>query len=105
TATDTTTGSVTGTSNTVTVGSAAATHFSVTAPPATTAGVAFSLTVTLLDRFNNVATGYRGTVHFTSTDAGAGLVLPPDYTFTAGDAGVHTFTNGATLVTAGSQTV
>ena len=37
----------------------------------------------------NTATGYTGTVHFTSSDAQA--VLPADYTFMAGDAGVHTF--------------
>src|SRR4029077_4681142 len=38
-------------------------------------------------------------VHFTSTDLAASL--PADYTFVAGDAGVHTFT--ATLKTAGRQ--
>jgi hypothetical protein len=31
--------------------------------------------------------------------------LPGDYTFTAGDNGVHTFANGVTLFTAGIQTV
>jgi hypothetical protein len=30
---------------------------------------------------------------------------PTDYTFTADDAGVHTFTGGATLVTPGDQTI
>src|SRR5207253_2740321 len=30
---------------------------------------------------------------------------PADYTFVAGDNGVHTFTNGVTFVTAGNQTV
>lgn len=37
----------------------------------------------------SVASNYRGTVSFTSTDAKA--VLPAAYTFTAGDAGAHTF--------------
>jgi hypothetical protein len=46
-----------------------------------------------------VATGYRGTVHFTSSDAKAGL--PADYTFTAADNGAHTF--AATLNTVGTQ--
>src|SRR5260370_39588848 len=32
-------------------------------------------------------------------------VLPGNYTFVAGDNGIHTFTNGVTLKTAGSQTV
>ena len=37
-----------------------------------------------------VVTGYIGTIHFTSTDGTASL--PPNYTFTAADKGVHTFT-------------
>ena len=45
--------------------------------------------------------GYTGTVHFTSSDAQAGL--PADYTFTAADAGSHTFT--VTLKTAGTQSI
>jgi hypothetical protein len=43
-----------------------ATHFSLTAPASTTAGSAFSITVTALDAFNNPAASYLGTVHFTS---------------------------------------
>jgi len=46
-------------------------------------------------------TGYLGTVRFTSSDPQA--MLPADYTFTAADAGVHTFS--ATLKTAGSQSI
>src|SRR5262249_32124017 len=56
------------------------------------------------DASDNVLTGYTGTVHFTSPDP-LGATLPPDFTFTTADAGVHTFTNGVTLYTAGSQTV
>jgi hypothetical protein len=70
-----------------------------------TAGSPFGVTVTALDAFGNVATGYTGTVHFTSSDSGAGVRLPPDYTFTYADNGTHTFTNLATLVTAGPQTL
>src|SRR5262249_24869601 len=66
TATDTATSSITGTSNTIDVSAAAATHFSVSAPASATAGTAFSFTVTAQDQFNNTATGYTGTVHFTS---------------------------------------
>src|SRR5262249_43274420 len=33
------------------------------------------------------------------------VVLPPNYAFTPTDAGIHTFPNGVTLVTAGSQTL
>src|SRR5262249_14934909 len=46
---------------------------------------------------------YRGTVHLTSTDGSA--TLPADYTFTAGDAGSHTFAPGVTFASVGSQTL
>ena len=88
----------------VTVTPAAATHFTVSAPASVTVGTSFSVTVSALGAFNNVATTYRGTVHFTTTDPGSDVVLPADYTFTAGDNGTHTF-SGVALATAGSQTV
>ena len=65
------------------------------------AGVAGNFTVTALDAFGNVAPGYRGTIHFSSSDTKAGL--PANYTFAAGDGGVHTFS--ATLKTSGSQSL
>jgi len=65
------------------------------------AGAAQSVTVTLTDSFGNVATGYVGTVHFTSSDGQA--VLPTDYTFTGADQGKHTFQ--VTFKTAGTQSV
>ena len=98
TATDTVVGSITGTSNTIAVGAGAATHFVVSAPASATAGSAFSFTVTAQDQFNNTATGYAGTVHFTSTDGQA--VLPANSTLTNG-----TGTFSATLKTAGNQTL
>src|SRR5207245_4590190 len=104
TATDTVNASITGASNTIQV-SAAVTHFAVSAPASATAGSAFSITVTALNGANQTVAGYTGTLHFTSSDMGAGVSLPADYTFIASDAGVHTFTNGVTLVTAGSQTI
>jgi hypothetical protein len=79
-------------------GAAPATHFSVTAPANATAGTAFSITVTALDASNATATGYTGTVHFTSSDTQA--VLPANSTLTNG---VGTFS--VTLKTAGSQTI
>ena len=89
------------TSGSFTVNAAGATHFTVTGfPSPTTAGAAHNVTVTAYDAYGNVATGYTGTVHFTSSDAQA--VLPANYTFTAGDAG-HTFS--ATLETAGTQSI
>lgn len=105
TATDTATASITGTQSGIVVTAAAATHFTVNAPASATAGVPFSFTVTALDPFNNTATAYAGTVHFTKSDSGAGSAVPANYTFVAGDNGVHTFVNGATLVTAGNQTL
>ena len=67
------------------------------------AGAVHSVTVTAKDAHGNIAVGYRGTIHFTSTDGHA--VMPADYTFMAGDAGVHKFMPGVTLKTAGSQAV
>ena len=55
------------------------------------------LTVKAVDAFGNTVTGYTGTVHFSSTDTQADL--PADYTFTAADAGVHTFTVGLKTAT------
>src|SRR5439155_1249519 len=81
TATDTVTSTITGTSSTVSVSAAAASHFTVGAPSSASAGSAFSVTVTAQDAFNNTAGGYRGTVHFTTTDSGSGVVVPADYPF------------------------
>ena len=58
-------------------------------PAVGAAGTAFSVTVTALQPNGAVDPNYRGTVHFTSTDPAA--LLPDDYTFTAADAGTHTF--------------
>jgi hypothetical protein len=65
------------------------------------AGVPGTLTLTVKDPAGNVVPGYRGTVHFTSSDGAANL--PADYTFQASDNGVHTFT--VTLNTAGNQSI
>src|SRR5438552_7329793 len=103
TATDTVTASITGISGTIAVNPASAATLSVTAPAVATAGTAFDVTVTVKDAFENVVTGYLGTVHFTSSDGSA--VLPANYAFQVTDAGAHTFTGGVTLTTAGIQTV
>src|SRR5262249_30203467 len=73
------------------------------APSTLTAGSSTSVTVTARDAFGNTATGYAGTVRFTSSDSQA--TLPANYTFTSADAGAHTFSAGVTLKTAGSRTV
>jgi hypothetical protein len=50
-----------------------------------------------------VDVNYTGTVTFTTSDPDPGVVQPPDYTFSSGDAGVVTFSGAGTLVTLGSQ--
>ena len=104
TGTDTATVSITGTLTVqVTPGAAAAVR--ITAPAAAKVNEPFMITVTVADRFGNTATGYRGTVHFSSSDVLASTLgkLPADYAFTAADAGTHGF--GAALMTPPSQTI
>ncbi len=91
---------ISGSQPSVTVNAGTAIHLMVSSGTTQTAGVAFSVTVTAEDAYGNVARGYTGTVHFTSSDSGAGVVLPSNYKFIAGDDGSYTFTKGVTLVTA-----
>ena len=91
-----------GASPTVTVNPGPAATLSVSASPTTvTAGGATTVTMTAKDQYGNTATGYTGTVHFTSSDAQA--VKPADYPFVAGDLGTKGFS--VTLKTAPSATV
>jgi len=101
TAADTTTVGMGGTDGNITVNAAAASLMTVSGFPSATAGGAANFTVTAQDQYGNIATGYTGTVQFKSTDSQA--VLPPSYTFTSADAGVHTFS--VTLKTAGTQSI
>ena len=80
-----------------------ATHFLVSTSGSSAAGATVDLTVTALDKCDRTVFDYTGSVHFTSTDAQA--TSPADYTFTAGDSGVHTFVGGATFFRAGGQTL
>ena len=98
TATDTSTVTIKGTSNSINVSGSPATHFSLVAPANDTAGTSFTLTVNALDASNNVASSYTGTMHFTSTDAQA--TLPANSTLTNG-----TGTFSATMKTPGGQTI
>jgi hypothetical protein len=88
---------------------ASASAFLLTAPAEVMAGMPFDLTVTALDPFGQVAAGYTGTVTFSTTDPDPRVVLPADYTFTAADAGAHTFTDTGlgetTLITPGQQAI
>lgn len=87
----------------ITVTAAAASQFRVSAPAAVTALMPFRITVTALDAYGNRVTDYTGTIHFTSSDMFAWL--PGNYTFTAADAGQHTFNSGVLLWQTGTQTI
>jgi hypothetical protein len=101
TATDMMTGGITGTQMGILVTPAAADHLELDAPASVPAATVFTLTVIARDPYNNIAVGYTGTVHFSSSDSQAGL--PADYRFTMGDAGQQRFR--LTLGTPGSQTL
>jgi len=97
-----TTGSFDGSKSGIVVQPAAASTLVVSGFPASiTQGTAATFTVTAMDPYGNVATGYTGTVTFSSSDPLA--KLPGNYTFTAADAGVHTF--NATLNTVGTESL
>jgi FG-GAP-like repeat len=89
------------TSAKIVVSPLAAVNLSMNVASTTPTGIPLSVVVSAVDRFGNAANGYAGTVHFASSDPQA--VLPADYSFTAADAGTHTFT--PTLKTAGTQTL
>ena len=78
-------------------------HFAVSAPATSIAGAPFTVTVTALGATGTVVTGYTGTVHIVAADSQA--TVPADYPFTNGDQGVHAFTNGVTLRTAGGDPI
>src|SRR5205823_2992778 len=67
-------------------------------PSSASAGTAATFSVSAVDVYGNIVPGYRGTVHFSSSDAAA--TLPGNYAFTNG---VLTFT--ATLRTVGTQSL
>jgi hypothetical protein len=72
------------------------------APSTATAGTPFTVTVNVLYQ-GKPDSVINSSIHFTSSDPTA--ILPPDYYFTPGDAGSHTWTNGFTLSTPGKQTI
>lgn len=109
TATQSDNGAVTGSQSGIVVNLGAFDHFALTAfPSSSTAGNAFSGTLTAKDAGNNTITTFTGTVTFSSSDSQA--TLPGSYTFTvasgAGSSGgTHTFSSGFNLKTAGNQTI
>ncbi len=75
----------------------------ISIPTTVGSGDAATATVTAYESNDGLATGYRGTVRFASTDGSA--TLPADYAFTATDNGTHTFPSGFVLPTPGGQTI
>lgn len=102
TATDTLSGSITGT-GTFQVEPAELSALLVSMTSAVGSGAPVDVMVTAADAYNNSITDYTGTIHFTSSDGTA--TLPSNYTFVSGDLGIHTFSGGVTLNTFGSQSV
>jgi hypothetical protein len=74
----------------------------ITAPSSAIAGSPFTITVTAMVGEGR-DTIINSIIQFTSSDSAA--VLPGYYKFTPSDAGSHTFTNGVTLMTPGSQSI
>ena len=84
-----TAGVLTGTSNTVTV--QGITGFTITASPSTLpAGASAGFTISATNN-GTIIPGYQGTVTFSATDPAARFLGVTSYTFTAADAGTHTF--------------
>lgn len=96
---DTTTASIAGISAVVVVNSGAAMQLTLTAASPETMGFSFTLSVSAADAYGNAATGYTGTVHFTSSDAQA--TLPANAPLPNGSGSFP----GVTLKTIGSQTI
>jgi predicted outer membrane repeat protein len=90
------------TSSGIVVNPNVATHLVLGGPASIGAGTPFTITVTAEDAYGNVATSYRGSVGF--TDSVGGASLPPKYTFTAADNGVHRFT-GVVVKKKGMHTI
>src|SRR5207302_5497548 len=77
-------------------------HLALNAPTIATAGTPFSVTVRAEDVYGNTATGYTGTVGFSSSDPNA--FLPSSYQFTANDFGAKML-GGVILRASGMQTI
>jgi hypothetical protein len=93
-----TAGSYAGVSDTITVTPSIPVYFKVVTPATATTGNPVNATVTALDLYGNIVTGYSARVHFTSSDASANL--PADAGLTNG-VGVFSMTLNAS----GTQTI
>lgn len=97
-------GILSATSNSFNITPGVATSFNVTGITSpVTAGVSSTVTVEPKDGQGNRVTNYTGTVTFSSTDSQA--TIPGNYTFTGADNGIHSFSSGVVLKTAGTQSI
>jgi uncharacterized delta-60 repeat protein len=101
-ATDTANSATFGGEASITVNPLAATSFLVRGSTSPTQGMAASYQIYALDPYGNIATGYIGTVTFSSSDPLASL--PGNYTFTAADVGSHVF-SGVTFNSVGTESL
>jgi hypothetical protein len=77
-------------------------HLTLNAPTIASSGTPFSITARAEDVYGNTASGYTGTVSFSSSDPDA--FLPTPYTFTSADLGAKTL--GRVILRAtGTQTI
>src|SRR4029077_7237657 len=88
TATDTANAAITGAQTGVMVNPAAPSRLLLSAPASVNAGARFSLTVTVVDAYGNVVTGYRGRIAFRGSDSTA--TLPKHYKVIPAALAAHT---------------
>ena len=101
---DTVNGLLNATTPATTVGAASHLNFELNWPDLIFAGYAVGGSFQAMTTANQIDPGYRGTVHFTSTDPLA--TLPADYTFTVGSGGSDAYVlNDVMFRTAGTQTL
>jgi hypothetical protein len=103
TATDTVTGTITGSQAGIVVNPAAASQLVVITDAANPdiAGTVFDVVVIAQDPYHNTDTNYTGTIGFSSGDP-YGATLPANYTFQSTDQGMATFPAATALYTAGA---
>src|SRR5262249_41584792 len=82
----------------VQVSAGAVVAFAIRAPSNVVAGTPFNVTISAVDAYGNVVPTYTGKAHFSGPSG-----IPADYTFTAADAGTHTFS--VTFASTGTQTL
>ncbi|MBI3725735.1 hypothetical protein HY251_17550 [bacterium] len=106
TATDTADKTLTGTLASVKVTPGPATHFVLSGLPSPySAGARSDLRVAAVDANGYVDSEFLGTVSFSTTDMGAGVVLPASYAFTMSDMGAHKLPLAVVLETPGPESV